>query len=147
MKIYLIILMLFIGVILTLHLSMNAQVGAIIKNPKIGNALFWTIGAFTAILIALTSLETEAFSRLKEVPAWLLLAGVIGAILVFGIAWTIPQIGAASAFVLMIAGQVIAGVVLSHFGLLGSPIEKISILKIMGILLLLSGVSLVSFAK
>ena len=139
--------MLFIGVILTLHLSMNAQVGAIIKNPKIGNALFWTIGAFTAILIALTSLETEAFSRLKEVPAWLLLAGVIGAILVFGIAWTIPQIGAASAFVLMIAGQVIAGVVLSHFGLLGSPIEKISILKIMGILLLLSGVSLVSFAK
>lgn len=147
MKIYLIILMLFIGVILTLHLSMNAQVGAIIKNPKIGNALFWTIGAFTAILIALTSLETEAFSRLKEVPAWLLLAGVIGAILVFGIAWTIPQIGAASAFVLMIAGQVIAGVVLSHFGLLGSPIEKISILKIMGILLLLSGASLVSFAK
>jgi len=147
MKIYLIILMLFIGVILTLHLSMNAQVGAIIKNPKTGNALFWTIGAFTAILIALTSFEAEAFSRLKEVPVWLFLAGVIGAILVFGIAWTIPQIGAASAFVLMIAGQVIAGVVLSHFGLLGSPIEKISILKIMGILLLLSGVSLVTFAK
>jgi transporter family-2 protein len=27
------------GIVLTLHLAMNAQVGAIVKNPRMGNAL------------------------------------------------------------------------------------------------------------
>jgi transporter family-2 protein len=47
----------------------------------------------------------------------------------------------------MIAGQVITGLVLSHFGLLGSPVEPISLYKILGALLLVAGVGIVTFAK
>ena len=61
MKIYLIGLMLVIGFVLTLHLAMNAQVGVIVKNPKMGNALFWTIGAVTAIIIGLTGWDPAFF--------------------------------------------------------------------------------------
>ncbi|WPP49173.1 DMT family transporter [Catalinimonas niigatensis] len=147
MKIYLFALMLLIGVVLALHLTMNAQVGVILKNPKMGNALFWTIGGITAILIGLSSWEGAVFSRLSEVPIWLLTAGAMGAALVFGIAWTIPQIGAGPAFVLMIAGQVIAGLLFSHFGVLGSPVEPISLMKIFGALLLIGGVGIVTFAR
>ena len=52
MKVPLIALMLFLGFILTLHLAMNAQVGAMVKNPRMANAVFWTIGAITAIIMA-----------------------------------------------------------------------------------------------
>ena len=145
MKIYLFGLTLLIGVVLSLHLSMNAQVGSILKNPKAGNAIFWTIGGITAILIGLTSWDTSVFGALKEVPVWLLTAGVMGAALVFGIAWIIPQIGAGTAFVVMIAGQVITGMVLSHFGVLGSPVEPISLMKVLGVLLLIGGAALVTF--
>ena len=127
MKMYLFILMLFLGVVLTVHLAMNAQVGVIVQNAKMGNAIFWTIGAITAIIIGLTAWDADVFNRLKEVLFWLLTAGVMGSALVFGIAWVMPQIGAAKGFVLMIAGQVITGLVLSHFGLLGSPVEPISL--------------------
>lgn len=144
---YLFILMLFIGVVLTVHLAMNAQVGVILRNAKMGNAIFWTIGGITAIIIGLTSWESDVFNRLKEVPVWLLTAGVMGAALVFGIAWVMPQIGAAKGFVLLIAGQVITGLVLSHFGLLGSPLEPVSLYKILGALLLIAGVGIVTFAK
>lgn len=147
MKIYLFALMLFIGIILALHLTMNAQVGVILKNPKMGNAIFWVIGGITAVIIGLTSWDVEVFGRLKEVPLWLLTAGAIGAALVFGIAWAIPQIGAGPAFVLMIAGQVISGLVFSHFGLLGSPVEPISLIKVIGALLLLGGVGMVTLTK
>ncbi|MDB5247537.1 MAG: rane protein [Segetibacter sp.] len=147
MKMYLFILMLFIGVVLTVHLAMNAQVGVILRNAKMGNAIFWTIGGITAIIIGLTSWESDVFNRLKEVPVWLLTAGVMGAALVFGIAWVMPQIGAAKGFVLLIAGQVITGLVLSHFGLLGSPLEPVSLYKILGALLLIAGVGIVTFAK
>lgn len=147
MKIYLFALMLFIGVVLSLHLSMNAQVGVILKNSRMANAIFWTIGAVTAIIIGLSGWDPAVFTHLKDVPVWLFIAGAMGAALVFGIAWTIPQIGAGTAFVLMIAGQVIAGMIFSHFGLLGSPVERISLIKILGVLLLISGVGIITFAK
>ena len=147
MKITLYALMLIIGVVLTVHLTMNAQVGAILKNPKMGNAIFWTIGGITAIIIGLTSWDSEVFSRLREVPFLLLTAGAIGAALVFGIAWTIPQIGAGPATILMIAGQIITGMILSHFGLLGSPVQPVSMMQIFGALLLIGGVGLITFAS
>lgn len=147
MKVYLIALMLLIGFVLTLHLAMNAQVGVTVKNPRMGNAIFWTIGAITAILIGLTGWDPTVFSRLKEVPIWLLTAGVMGGALVFGIAWTMPQLGAGTAFVLMIAGQVISGMLFSHFGLLGSPVEPVSMMKIVGVVLLVAGAAIVTLAK
>lgn len=147
MKVYLFVLMLLIGVVLAIHLSMNAQVGVILKNPKMGNALFWFIGGLTAIVIGLTNWDGEVFTRLKEVPVWLFTAGAIGAALVFGIAWVIPQIGAGSAFVLLVTGQVIAGLVMSHFGVLGAPLEPITFSKAIGALLLIGGVGMVTFSK
>lgn len=145
MKIHLALLTLFIGVILSLHLSMNAQVGVMIKNPKMGNAIFWTIGGFTAIVIGLTSWDAAAFAALKDVPFWLLTAGIMGAALVFGIAWVIPKLGAGPVFVLMIAGEVIASMLFSHFGILGSPVDRISWIKIVGVVLLIGGASIVTF--
>lgn len=147
MKLPLLLLMLFIGFILTLHLTMNSQVGVIVKNQKMGNALFWTIGAITALIIGATAWDSTVFTRLKDVPVWLLTAGAMGACLVFGIAWVIPQIGARNAFVLMIAGQVITGMLFSHFGVLGSPVEPISFMKIVGVILLIGGVSIVTYSK
>ncbi len=147
MKIYLIGLTLLIGFVLTLHLAMNSQVGAIVKNPRMGNAIFWAIGACTAIIIGLTDWDPTVFTRLKEVPIWLLTAGIMGGALVFGIAWTMPQLGAGRAFVLMIAGQVISGMIFSHFGWLGSPVEPITLSKIGGAILLIAGAAIVTFAK
>lgn len=147
MRISLFFLALFLGVVLAVHLSMNAQVGVIVKNPKMANALFWTIGAATAILVATSSWDAGFFSRLKEVPTWLLMAGMIGACLVFGIAWTIPQIGAGPAFVLMVVGQILTGLICSHFGLLGSPVEHVSWTKVLGAFLLVGGASIITFLK
>jgi len=147
MKVPLIALMLLIGFVLTLHLAMNAQVGAIVKNPRMGNALFWTIGAATAIIIGLTGWDPTFFSKLKEVPVWLLTAGIMGGALVFGIAWAMPKLGAGTAFVLMIAGQVISGMIFSHFGLLGSSVEPFTLVKFIGVVLLIAGAAVVTFAK
>jgi len=147
MKVPLIALMLVIGFVLTLHLAMNAQVGAIVKNPRMANALFWIIGAAAAIIIGLTGWDPAFFSQLKQAPLWLLTAGIMGGALVFGIAWAMPKLGAGTAFVLLITGQVISGMIFSHFGLLGSPVEPISWIKAIGVILLIAGASIVTLAK
>jgi transporter family-2 protein len=112
-----------------------------------GNALFWTIGAVTAIIIGLTGWDPGFFSNLKSVPAWLLTAGIMGGALVFGIAWAMPKLGAGTAFVLMIAGQVISGMIFSHFGWLGSPVEPFTLVKFLGVVLLIAGAAIVTLAK
>ena len=147
MKVPLIALMLFLGFILTLHLAMNAQVGAMVKNPRMANAVFWTIGAITAIIIGLTGWDPAFFSKLKEVPLWLITAGMMGGALVFAIAWGMPKLGAGTAFVLMIAGQVVTGMIFSHFGMLGSPVEPVSWVKAIGVVLLVAGAAIVTLAK
>src|SRR5215472_15135412 len=119
MKIPLFLLTLFLGVVLAVHLSMNGKVGSVLNNARVGNALFWCIGAAGAVAI-----------------------GLFGATLVFAIAWLIPQAGAGAVMITLIAGQVIGGLVMSHFGWLGSPVQPITIMNIVGALVMLGGVIL-----
>ena len=112
---------------LAIHLAMNGQVGVLLANPRVGNAVFWIVGAVVAVLIGLTGLagDSSSLHRLSAVPAYLYLAGALGAILVFVIAWLIPRIGAGPAMAMMLAGQVIAGLVISQYGWLGSAVRPI----------------------
>jgi transporter family-2 protein len=117
-------------------------VGAVLGNPRVGNALFWCIGAVWAIVIGLSGWHAGALSGLKQVNPILLTAGAIGASLVFAIAWLIPQIGAGPMTLYLLSGQIIGGLVLSHFGWLGSPVAPISMMTIVGTLVMIAGVVL-----
>ncbi len=142
MKIQLLALTVFLGVVLAVHLAMNGKVGAVLNNPRVGNALFWCIGALGAIAIGVTGWKPGALSGLSEVNPLLLTAGLMGACLVFGIAWLIPQIGAGPLMISLLAGQILGGMVMSHFGLLGSPVQPVSLINLAGALLMVGGVLL-----
>jgi len=138
---------LFLGIVLTLHLAMNGEVGAAIGNPRVANALFWSIGALAAIIIGITGWQPGALSSLKSVNPILLIAGAIGACLVFAIAWMLPQVGARGMFITLIAGQIAGGMVFSHFGWLGSPVQRITLVNSLGALLLLGGAYLATYVS
>lgn len=132
----------FLGVILTVHLAMNGNVGAAIGNPRVANALFWCIGALGAVAIGITGWKSGALAGLKDVNPILLAAGLLGASLVFAIAWAIPQVGAFGLMMGLLAGQIISGMVLSHFGWLGSPVQPIRPLNLVGAVIMVGGVVL-----
>lgn len=131
-----------IGIVLTVHLAMNGKVGDALNNPRVGNALFWCVGALTAIVIGLSGWQAGALRPLRDINPILLGAGILGACLVFGIAFLIPRIGAARLTLIMLSGQILAGLVLSHFGWLGSPRNPISARAITGTLVMFAGVIL-----
>jgi transporter family-2 protein len=139
MKSYVYAVTIFLGVVLTVHLSMNGKVGAVIGNPRVGNALFWCIGAVTALAIGLSGWQAGALSGLRQVNPLLLTAGAMGATLVFGIAWIIPQIGAQHMTVMLLTGQIMSAMLLSHFGWLGSPVQPVSIANAIGAALMIGG--------
>jgi transporter family-2 protein len=147
MKVYLYIFTIFLGVVLTVHLAMNGKVGSVINNARVANAVFWCIGAFGAVLIGLTGWQSGALQPLKQVHPLLLTAGILGASLVFAIAWMIPQVGAGTLMINLLAGEVIGGLILSHFGWLGSPVQPITPTRALGVLIMIGGVALATFTK
>ncbi len=147
MKLPLYLLSMFLGIVLAVHLSMNAKVGSALANPRVGNALFWVIGAIAAVIVGLTGWQQGALGPVKQVNPLLLTAGAIGACLVFAIAWLIPQIGAGPMMILLIAGQVLGGLLMSHFGWLGSPVDPISPIKLLGVALMVGGVAVATMMR
>lgn len=147
MKIHLYTFTMLLGVVLAVHLAMNGKVGSVLNNARVGNALFWCIGALSAAVIGLTGWQTGALGPLKLVHPLLLTAGVLGACLVFAIAWLIPQVGAGPVMITLLAGQVIGGLMMSHFGWLGSPVQPITMTKLIGVLVMIGGVVLATFRK
>lgn len=149
MKAQFFLLTIFLGVILSVHLAMNGQVGAIMKNPRVANAIFWCIGAVTAIAIGISGYTSGALEPLQNVNKWLLLAGAMGASLVFAIAWILQpgRMDAGSFFITLLAGQVVTGLVLSHFGLFGQAVVPFSMIKLVGVALMIGGAAMVTFMK
>ena len=136
-----------VGLFLALHLAMNASVGHIVANPRMGNAIFWTIGAIVAIMIGLSGWESTFWQDVRKIPMWLWSAGAIGACLVFAIAVFIPKLGASTTNILLLSGQVLGGMIIAHYGLLSSPVEKINAVRLIGVAVMILGASISVMGK
>ena len=147
MKVYLYALTVFLGVVMAVHLGMNSKVGSVLNNPRVGNALFWCIGAVGAVIIGLTGWRGGALSPLKQVNPVLLTAGLLGACLVFAIAWLIPEVGAGPVMITLLAGQILGGLIMSHFGWLGSPVQPITLSRLLGVAVMIGGVVLATWGE
>ena len=147
MKLPLYVLTMFLGVVLAVHLAMNGKVGSVLNNARVGNALFWCIGALGAMAIGVTGWHSGALGPIRQIHPMLLTAGVLGATLVFAIAWLIPKAGAGPVMITLLAGQVIGGLVMSHFGWLGSPVQPITLTKIAGVAVMIGGVVLATYSR
>lgn len=145
MKLPLYALTVLLGVVLAVHLAMNGKVGAVLGNARVGNALFWCIGAFGAVVIGLTGWQSGSLAPLGQVHPLLLTAGLMGASLVFAIAWLIPQAGAGPVMITLLAGQILGGMVMSHFGLLGSPVQRVSLVNLLGAIVMMAGVAMATY--
>ena len=147
MKAHLYVFTMFLGVVLAVHLSMNGKVGSVLNNARVGDALFWCIGAVGALAIGVTGWQTGALGPLKQVHPVLLTAGILGACLVFAIAWLIPQVGAGPVMITLLAGQILGGLLMSHFGWLGSPVQPVTMTKLAGVAMMIGGVVLATYSK
>ena len=80
----------------------------------------------------------------KAPAPWLFVAGgVLGGAYVTISTLLIPRIGAAALMAFLVAGQLLAGMVLDRVGFLGMAVREISLGRVAGALLLMAGALLV----
>ncbi len=79
--------------------------------------------------------------RIGAGPWWMWLGGVCGAFFVTLALILVPKIGAASYLSAMIAGQLLASVVIDHFGHMGLAVREVTPGRVVGVLLVLAGMA------
>jgi transporter family-2 protein len=61
-------------------------------------------------------------------------------VLIGAISYTIPRIGVAPTITLIVAGQLIIGALLDHFGLMGLSVRPLDVWRVTGIIVVFVGV-------
>lgn len=127
------------GLIMSIYLPMNSSVAKYVGSSIAANVIFFIVALLTSTLIFLLSGRWDTINHLNDVPAFLYLAGFVSAFVVLGTTFLIPHIGARKFFILLITGQILMAMVVSHFGILESPKDPINLQKMIGAALVLAG--------
>lgn len=127
------------GTIMSIYLPMNSSVSKHVGSPITANVTFFIVALITSIILFFIFGNSDTIGKVKDVPPFLYLTGVISAFIVLGTTFLIPHIGARKFFILLIAGQIVMAVAVSHFGLLESPKDPMSIKKLIGASLVIMG--------
>jgi transporter family-2 protein len=95
-----------------------------------------------AILALLPLLFTSGgkLSQWRSVPWYALGAGIFGLIVIGAISYMIPKVGVAASITTIVAGQLLVGILLDHFGLLGASVRPLDLTRFIGIVVVLAGV-------
>ena len=73
--------------------------------------------------------------------------GLLGVIFLTGNLLLLPRLGAALTVVITVTGQIIMGVIIDTFGLLGAHQQSFTFLKAIGIILLVIGIVLMNYVR
>ena len=95
-------------------------------------------GAVIALLPML--IYGSKLSQWRSLPWYTLAAGVFGLVVIGAVSYMIPRVGVAASITTVVAGQLLVGVLLDHFGLLGASVRALDVTRIIGLIVLLVGV-------
>ncbi|HXD08469.1 MAG TPA: DMT family transporter [Anaerolineales bacterium] len=137
------------AIFLIILIGLVGGVAVGLQSPM-ASMLTQRLGLFESVFIvhlggALIALIPLIFygSQLREwrsVPWYVLGAGIFGLIVIASISYIIPRAGVVAAITTIVAGQLLVGTILDHFGLLGAAIKPLDPTRIFGMAVVLVGV-------
>lgn len=139
-----ILVALVVGAFLPLQVGVNSKLADAVGSPILSAFLSFCVGTISLLAYILITGQplTNAVNAKNASPiAWI--GGVLGAVYVAASIILLPKLGVAMTLTLIIAGQLLMGIIMDHYGLLGVPVKAISLGRLVGVVLVLLGVLLV----
>lgn len=132
------------GAALAAQPGVNGALSRRLDHPLQASVLSFVTG--TMILTILAMLFRAGMpnpAQLRAVPWWGWFGGAIGALVVTSSLIFAPRIGAVAWIGLLVAGQLIASLLLDQFGLVGFGVREINLGRLIGVGFLILGVILI----
>ena len=131
------------GVLIAVQAPTNAILGKASGSPIIAAFISFVVGTIALGAFVARSPGGLFTAELRSVPWYAWIGGLYGALFVAVAAFGAPRIGVGPLLTAAIAGQLLAAIILDHYGLLGLARQPVSIEKIAGVAFVLFGAWLV----
>jgi bacterial/archaeal transporter family-2 protein len=133
-----------IGTLMPIQAGINAELTRFVKHPYLGALISFSIGTiFLSIMVIFQGIPVLEVKRLTSASPVLFVGGLLGALFVASSIFLIPKMGATTMIAAFITGQLIMSVLMDHYGWFGIPVGQINLSKVLGVLLLFSGLFLI----
>lgn len=134
------------GAMISVQAPLNAMAASRLGHPLGAATLSFVVGTLCLLAVTLVVARGQvAWGGFASLPPLLYLGGVLGAIFVTVTIVLTPTLGIGAVIALAIAGQVIAGLTLDHFGLFGLAVREITVGRSVGAALTVAGALMVRF--
>lgn len=121
--------------------SLRAGLGG---SPILAATASFAVGSICLLAYALiTRTPWPPMQAVSAMPVWAWLGGILGAYYVASTIAAAPHLGAASLISIVVAAQLLTSLTLDHFGAIGFARQSINEWRILGAILLVSGVTLI----
>jgi transporter family-2 protein len=138
-----------VGVAMSVQAAVNTQLASSIgANSVVAALVSFACGTVVLAGVALSRGGLgPTFAALAGQPLWKFAGGFLGAAFVFGTVFLAPRIGLLSLIVLVIAGQLLTSMAIDHFGLINMAARKVSLVRIVGVSVVVLGVLVTLFGE
>ena len=137
------------GVAATVQASFNGETRSRLRSPYITAAINFVVALSLIAVILLITEHSLAlpFEDILKYPPWIWLGGVCGVTIVMAGILCLPVLGSARNMMLLCFGQIMAGLLIDHFGLFGAPVTGMSLMRAAGAVLEIAGIAFISVEK
>jgi bacterial/archaeal transporter family-2 protein len=131
------------GALVGMQAPVNSRLGRAVGSVQAASLSF-LVGTVALLLIAtVVHGGFGGFAHVDRAPWWAFVGGLLGATYVTVAILTVRTLGASGLTAAVITGQLVISVVIDRFGLLGIVRQPIGAQRILGLVLLVAGVTLV----
>lgn len=131
------------GAAVSLQPAFNGQLADHLGSPLRAALVSFSAGVATLLVVTGVMAARTGFpsgDRIASTPLHLwVVGGMLGALFVSTAAWATPKIGAGAFFATLIAAQLVAALLIDHFGLIGLEQKPATLIRVAGVLLLIGG--------
>ncbi|MFJ2357531.1 EamA-like transporter family protein [Pseudomonas sp. MWU13-2625] len=142
----LLLLAAFAGAVVPFQSAINSNLARGLGHPLWATlaSLLVSVLVLLPVILALR-LPLPSLGFISKAPLWMWAGGAFGVCFVALAVMLLPKLGASGFVALALAGQVIASMLLDHFGLFGLVEKQLTLSRVLGALLLIGGVVLIQF--
>jgi transporter family-2 protein len=132
------------GVGIAIQPIVNNRLRGVLGDPMWAGVAQTLVGLAALVVVAVAARAPQpATAGLASLPWWAWTGGMLGITYVVVTIVLPPKLGTALMFATLILGQMVASVVIDHYGWLGVPVVSLSITRVLGVVLLIAGVLLI----
>ncbi|GAA3763878.1 DMT family transporter [Terriglobus aquaticus] len=129
------------GALQTCGAAMNGQLNKSLANPYLASTVsFLVITFFFMALFFAVPHPLPTIANLREMPWWAVFGGLVGAVQVFAGLTLVNKVGTGNFMALTVSAALITSLVVDHFGWFRMDIHPITLTKLGGAVLLITGV-------